>query len=206
MRPKANSQAAPSQPAETGVSGKRVIIGILLLALVAAGGSWLFRYNATHRAAKFWGPENAAAIRDAPIVTFSTFTTPIIWSPHYIGIAGEPIEHLLAQKPQTTRDVTSARGLVHLRNALLEDRSFDWESESLYTSAFWPETKWSHAIVFSDETKGVQAYLLFAPDSQLTTFAGRNAALSYKPIARGIAEMFAEFEFLPSNPPTPPSR
>ena len=48
--------------------GKLLILVILGVALVMAGFSWWFRYNATHRAANFWGHVVAHAIRDAPQV------------------------------------------------------------------------------------------------------------------------------------------
>src|SRR4051812_21733385 len=50
-------------------SGKLLIVGILAVSIAAAAMSWWFRYNATHRAATFWGPGLAVLIRDAPQVT-----------------------------------------------------------------------------------------------------------------------------------------
>ena len=47
------------------LSGKLVIIGIVGVALAGAGAGWWFRYNATHRAAEFWGPQAVRLIRDA---------------------------------------------------------------------------------------------------------------------------------------------
>ena len=53
-----------SQPPRTRVvSGKLIILGILAVALLAAGISWVFRYNATHHAAGFWGSKAARLIR-----------------------------------------------------------------------------------------------------------------------------------------------
>jgi hypothetical protein len=46
-------------------SGKLLIFGILTVAVLLAGASWWFRYIATHRAARFWGPEAVRLIRDA---------------------------------------------------------------------------------------------------------------------------------------------
>src|SRR5438270_10988443 len=94
-------------PSTTYVSGKLVIIGVVTVSLIGAVASWLFRYNATHRAAKFWGPEAAVLIRDAPHVT----------------VKRRPLTgNFFANEV----DVSHARGLVHLRNALLEDQDFDW--------------------------------------------------------------------------------
>src|SRR5215212_1559074 len=68
MPPKAKTNDAPPPSAGSTASGKLVIIGILTIALTGAAVSWFFRYNATHRAATFWGGETATLIRDAPQV------------------------------------------------------------------------------------------------------------------------------------------
>src|SRR4051794_4880249 len=68
MPPKATTAEDLPPSSVSTISGKLLIIGILVLALVAAAASWWFRHNATHRAAKFWGPEAAILIRDAPNV------------------------------------------------------------------------------------------------------------------------------------------
>ena len=44
-------------PLHDNVSGKLVIIGIRGGRPAGGGASWWFRYNATHRAAEFWGPK-----------------------------------------------------------------------------------------------------------------------------------------------------
>lgn len=201
MPPTADSPAAVIPPAEPGVSGKWVILGILAVALAAAGGSWWFRYNSTSRVAHYLGRENAIAVRDASKVTLATFVDPIaipinsIWS--------VPVEQWLAQQPQTLTDVTSARGLLHLRNALLDDRSFEWESDATIPVAV-AAAKWTHALIFDDANSGHRAYLILSTGSKLIKPADRTFPLSYQPIATGIAEMLAEFESLPAiNTPRP---
>src|SRR5688572_29599931 len=82
------------------ISGKLVIVAILAFALAAAGASWWFRYNATHRAAKFWGPDDARRIRDAPFVEL-----------YYINDDPDALS--------TIREISKAPGLTHLRHALL---------------------------------------------------------------------------------------
>lgn len=195
MPSKADSPAAVIPPVEAGVSGKWVIVGILLVAFAAAGGSWWFRYNATSRVAQYLGRENVIAVRDASKVTLSTFAEPIsipinsIWS--------VPVEQWLAQQPQTSTDVTSAHGLLHLRNALLDDRSFEWESDAINPVAV-AAAKWTHALIFDDTNSGHHAYLILSTGSKLIKPADRTFPLSYQPIATGIAEMLAEFESLPA--------
>ena len=84
-------------------SGKLLILGIVAAAVLLAGASWWFRYNATHRMAEFWGPDVARRIRDAKRV--------------YISRMNRDAEG--AMLTDYTRDVSSAPGLTHLRAALL---------------------------------------------------------------------------------------
>src|SRR5262245_54361840 len=103
-------------------SGKLVILGIFALAVALAGASWWFRYTATHRAAEFWGPEAARMIRDAAIVKLCSLKMVRPEQPHYSAL-----------QPQLTdcRNISALPGITHLRNALLEDRSFRWPPLSI---------------------------------------------------------------------------
>jgi hypothetical protein len=97
-------------------SGKLLILGIVALAVLLAGASWWFRYNATHRAAQFWGPQGARLVRDAT----SVYLIKLPASESFGSI----------RNTASGYDISKVRGLTHLRNALLEDRSFDWTSAS----------------------------------------------------------------------------
>src|SRR4051812_8445935 len=103
-------------PSAPGISGKLVIVGIVLVALCAAATSWWFRYNATHLTATFWGPEEATIIRDSPLVT--------IYHPGSLDAPNHPA--IMKKTEATELDISNAHGLTHLRNALLEDHNFDW--------------------------------------------------------------------------------
>jgi hypothetical protein len=146
------------------VSGKIVILAILGVGLAAACLSWWFRYHATHRAAKFWGPESVQLIRDAPGVFFET-------------------------RQGGARDVSSSRGLLHLRSALLEDSSFRWPPRSVPS-----EIEWQHVLLFRDEASGQSFPLCFSSDLQWVRSQGAETMLSCEPIARSLREMFREFE------------
>lgn len=126
-------------------SGKRLILGVLALGLLAATASWWFRYSATHQAAKFWGPPAALLIRDAAHVTLRSDM------PSADG-AG-------ADEADVPRDISNAKGLSHLRNKLIEDASYDW------TAAGKPDTSWSSSLVFAAaEGAEPRAVVLFSPD------------------------------------------
>jgi hypothetical protein len=173
-------------------SGKLVILGILAVAVAAAGTSWWFRYRATHETAEFWGPEVTSLIRDAPSVEL-------------LRLAPEDTENSIGQF--TTRneeyavmdrvDASNAPGILHLRNALLEDRSYHGYGMIFkLTPNFW---RWS--LVFRDGQKS--ATLLFNEECELTTLGeGSGSTANCKPIAAGLREMFAEL----SSPKETPAR
>jgi hypothetical protein len=155
---------APPQFRVSNSSGKLVIIGIVAIALIAAGTSWWFRLHATHRAARFWGPDDARLLRDAPVVLLHVNTR-------------EPAE----------RDISSARGLVHLRSALLEDRSFSWPATPVQN-----EIKWEHGVTFQNDASGLPIF--FSSDFHWLTVLDSEKMLSCQPIAVGLREMFTELE------------
>jgi hypothetical protein len=169
-----------------------------MVALVAAGGSWWFRYSSTHQAAKFWGVETASLIRDASVVTFSTFSERVSNQGAKFDSAAD---HSFADEPQVRHDVTEARGLVHLRNALLESHNFNWPSQRASTTM-----RWKHALVFTDSATGHSVCILFSPESKLVASLETNSELSFEPMAAGVAEMFGEFEALPAIESPAPAR
>jgi hypothetical protein len=146
-------------------SGKLVILAILAVAVVAAGTSWWFRYKATRRAAEFWGAEGSQLIRDAPVV-------------------------LLGRRGQTA-DISQARGLTHLRNALLEDRSFNWDS----TTFGKMDNDWAWALTFHDAASNKTLTIAVFNDFRCIAPFEMNEGvrpISCEPIAAGLREMFAE--------------
>lgn len=158
-------------------SGKLVIIAIVVVALTAALTSWWFRYNATNQSVRFWGAQTAALIRDAPIVEvyeWSSAPTAAFqtrFSQSYLDRANG-------------RDISKTAGLTHLRNALLEDRSYQWPAEPLVAGS------WGWVLVFR-ERRGQAAILFFAKDwTCVSTFD--QDVLSCEPIAGGLAEMLGE--------------
>jgi hypothetical protein len=152
------------------ISGKLVIIVILTLAFSAAGASWWFRYAATHRAAEFWGPIAAQRIRDSRsvqlyyVIDDTDLLTPI-------------------------RNISNARGLTHLRHALLEDRSFVWPAHSLPRQPHW---HW--AIGFGDQKASGMNVVMFTEDCKQAAMGGPESGrvVSCEPIAKGLTTIFAE--------------
>jgi hypothetical protein len=163
------------------LSGKAVILGIVSVALAAAGTSWWFRYSATHRAAQFWGPVRSQLIRRAPVVKLLRLNT----SADSQTALGKEIGAL-----DITADVeiTNAPGVLHLRNALLEDRSFHWPAKAAVSQV----KQWQWALVFHDPSRHQMATLLFSPDWTLVTYQPGEQILSCAPISEGLATMLTE--------------
>lgn len=150
-------------------SGKLVIIGILVVALVSAATSWWFRYKATHQAAEFWGPAAARLIRDAPHVS---------------------LERLVVSMAPISRDISAAPGITHLRNALLEDRSFKWgqKLEAAPKRGGWK-------LTFSDPASGEQLPIILTTDCRGAVVGGdgpERRVVSTEPISKGLIKVFAE--------------
>jgi hypothetical protein len=161
-------------------SGKLAILSILALAFAAATASWWFRYTVTHRAAEFWGPQAAQLIRDAPYVKLYQVDPPVPF-PQSSRDAAELIDQGAAH------DASQARGLIHLRNALLQDRSYDWPPQPLD-----PNAQWQWALRFGSGPSSGSAILWFSPDWKYVAQSGRNEVLSCQPIAGGLNEFFGE--------------
>src|SRR5436305_3881811 len=137
--------ANPSDDAPT-VSGKLVIIVVGFVAVGGALFSWWFRYNATHHAAALWGSRDSALIRDAEMVNFLQLRRLNGSQGLKTGSApsfGEDVLHLdgIPFAILGRKDVSHAPGLTHLRNALLEDKSFVWPARTAH-----PEEDWAWAL------------------------------------------------------------
>jgi hypothetical protein len=166
-------------------SGKLLILGILAVALLLAGASWWFRYNATHQAALFWGPEASQLIRDAPSVTLLDLQP------------GNELGFMV--------DVSHAPGMTHLRNALLEDRSFDWPSPAGLPPAN-DDFAQHWGLSFDDPDTQQQMIIAFSADCRRAARVDENLqtprVISTVPIAAGLIQMFDEM----SRPTAPLAR
>ena len=204
----------PSQP--TQISGKIVIVTIVVLALGAASFSWWFRVQATDRALALWGADRARLIQRGERVQALRFSSraahddgSVDNEPDGNGPAGEAImvggQTLLVTEQ---KDISAARGLVHLRQALIEDRSFDLSSPSDQEKARVQEnSEWAFGLRFTDGRSAV--LLLFArgfeqmavvEDGQVESVI----SVAKDPTAAGLATFFAE-QFQAGQPEEGPS-
>jgi hypothetical protein len=200
------NRAETEQPSNSGISGKLVIVGIVSVAVLAAAISWFFRYNATHRTAMFFGPEAVALIRDAPQVTL--IRLPLL---SLGALACDPNPQVTLDK--NTYDISEAHGLVHLRNALLEDHNYRWPEGSEK-----PAPKTAHlaqywVLHFGDREHGKAEILEFTEDCRqawqtrlLPNGKYEPTPISTEPMAKGLREMFAEFSAVSPTPSAEPAR
>jgi hypothetical protein len=167
-------------------SGKLVILGILSVAVAAAGTAWWFRYNATRRAAIFWGSAESQLIRDASRVDLCILGAAKVQMDAFAPFELESGEDVYVSRQF---EISSAGGLSHLRNALLEDRSYVWPSQALDLEPDW---KWM--LAFRDETRGRRIFILFTSDCSQMAQLGHDLSkvLTSTPIAAGLREVFAE--------------
>jgi hypothetical protein len=173
------------------ISGKLVIVGIVTVALWAAATSWYFRYNATHHAVKFWGPEAATMIRDAPIVKINRGG----------NLDGSPAAALKADVAATNIDVSHAHGLTHLRNALLEDHNFDWTTVDKVPEHIGLVYWW---LLFEDPKTGKLTTVWLSDDFRIASRpdGSKVHSVSLDPVmTKGLQEMLAEFTGTASTSP-----
>jgi hypothetical protein len=192
-----------AQPVAREISGKYVILAVVAVALTGAVASWFYRYSATHRAAQFWGPDAAKLIRDAPQVTLVRLPPSVVIASALLGKSSPAAAQALLDK--NTFDMTSARGLIHLRTALLEDRNYLWPqvNDKPIADDHLPDEFWG--LNFRDPKTGKAAIISFSEDcrvlSQRTQGADRsgNRRLNCsEQMAKGLREVFDEISASPS--------
>lgn len=166
------------------VSGKWLILGFFAVALVMASSAWAFYFRQQRRPLELWGAEAATLIVQAPQVEAWRLSADVesgIPEGDRHSIAVESSRLRIVER----RDIASARGLLHFRKGLLNDRCFDWNAK---TPA--PPDAWRYGLRFNGG--GSQATLLFAPDSQRVRLWERGAEVSIAPISAGLATFLQE--------------
>jgi hypothetical protein len=199
-------QKPEAQPST--ISGKLVILTVVGLALIGGGFSWWFRYTATHRAAIFWGPEAVRLIREAPAVYWIVLG-PIEDEAAHVHVADNPFAdhyHTLggAWRVAERREITNARGLIHLRNELLMDRSFRAED------GLPPATgNWQSALEFRGSPANPPLVIFFTDDCRQMMrhppVRGATLAVPSDVLADGLKTVFQEWRSLPTMAAEPPA-
>lgn len=154
--------------------GRSLVVGLVLLGLAAAVTGILYQRMQTRRCLAFYGAEVARLVASAPRVQL-------------LGLAaGGTAGRLVAE---SERDISAARGLVHLRRGLVEDANFDWGRPA--GAERLPAEAWDVALVFSDpKAPDLQATLVIDLDERGGSLAvvGRPGRVGLGRIARGLAK------------------
>lgn len=159
----------PVDPADRRWPGSRIVIGLLLLAVALAAFAVWFQWRQTRRCLRFYGPAVARAIQAAPRVE--------LWR-----IAVDPVTGRLVTTER--RDISKAKGLVHLRRGLVEDANFAWEPTG---DGRLPVASWDVALAFLDETAGRPVVLACdLDDAGSLTVVGRPGRIGLGRLGPGL--------------------
>ncbi len=118
--------------------GKLVIAFIFGLSVVMGGYAWWHHFTQGRKCVEFWGAETGELIRYAPQVEVMQLAGSDNDDAETIQIGNESLA-IAARK-----DITGTPGLVHARQALIEDASFLWKADLAGPS------NWQFLLLFTD--------------------------------------------------------
>ena len=164
-------------------SGTKLVIALLGLAVTAGALSWWYHYAATHRATRFWGPELAGLIARPSHVEVRLLDTAV--SPSQ--------SQLLPITQGESIDLSHARGMVHLRHALMTDRNYNWGESIDSSTVVW---KWALRFLYDSQ----QGLVLLSDDlTAIGKYQSESAqlnAISCRPMADSLAFYFRDLGLL----------
>ena len=149
--------------------GKFLIVAIFLVAVVAASFAWWHQYQKGRHALSLWGAGPAVLIRHAPRVELLRLKAPA------------EIAVILGHK-----DISRARGIVHARQALVEDASFDFQAARGDC-----EPHWQYALRFSDAGQRATVQFDFDCGRARLEESGQEVAMTPK-LAAGMKKFIQE--------------
>lgn len=168
----------PASPAPDASStrGRSLVVGLVLLGLVGAAAGIAYQRLQTRRCLEFYGPDVARLVNAAARVELLRLAP------------GAAPGRLVARE---ARDVTLARGLVHLRRGLVEDANFDWQAPA--ANGRLPDEAWDLALVFTDPAlPGDRATLVLDTDEGGSlAVVGRPGRVRLGRIAPGLKKWIA---------------
>ncbi len=155
-------------------SGTRLVVGLAIMALLAGGTSWWYRYEAAHRATQFWGAEASRLIAESEGFE--------VWYPW-----PDPSAHVFSALSATKKELSRARGQAHLRHALMSDRNYVWGA-----SVDPATVEWGWQLHFYEEE--LHAWVLLSEDLKVVgkrdRSTGEVAAFSCEPMAASVRQYF----------------
>lgn len=164
-------------------SGQVVVLGILGVALSATGYAWLHHRGQGQHSLDFWGSENALLVRRAQSVRVDRLEhVPLdeqTKEPSPTRTKGDVLE-IDSEKYVVTasRDISEAKGLIHCRQALIFDPTYDWDQSPTR------QGEWQYALRFANNNK--ELVVLFDIQSGLVRHS--------QPAKVAVAKMPERFE------------
>src|SRR5436305_4957905 len=125
--------------------GKLIVLGILLLAVALAVGNMVFQTYASGRAVSHWGADAARLILTAShvdILKLEPAGASSVANAEYVDAFGGRRFEIVQEI-----DISQARGVLHLRRALVADNLYQWQPR-LETPPNWRE--WRYALRFRE--------------------------------------------------------
>jgi hypothetical protein len=143
-------------------SGKPLVIAVLALAVVLAVGAVVYYRYVSRQAGDYFGPEDGNLIVKASVVELLVLGD--------AEQAAEAIE-LVGRKYAVAKriDVTKAKGLHNLRQALLTDATYEWPT------GLPGDEVWRYALVFRDGRE--RCVVLLSEDCFLARSVRRDGTL-----------------------------
>ena len=176
------------------LSGKLLIVGMLALAVLAATFAWRFQQSRGDRLLAVLGSPTAVLIRLAPEIELWQLepATSSVDKADLISLDG--VDYAVVKR----RDLSQGSGIVHARQAIIEDRSYIWDNLEPST----PD--WTHALRFGQN--GDETLLWFdLPQGHVRCDRGTDPLQLNPAVAAGFQAYFAEQLEVPAQP-VPPAR
>lgn len=163
--------------------GQLTIVGILGLALVAAGLAVWWRHSQTRKTLEFMGPTTARLIVSADkveLLQLEQVDAQLETSGReFFRIDGMPYQVV------QTKDVSKAPGFLNARHALTMDRSYRWQDDRDTC-----EPVWQTAMRFSDERN--EETILFCFRSKTVRRLGDPETVAIPRIAASLQKVMDE--------------
>ena len=163
--------------------GKLVILILFALGLAATAFSWCYRVQSGNQALRFWGSDAAGLIRHAPRVELLLLdpaeSSRTAGAERFMAIGRRHFQIT------SRRDISKAPGLLHARQALIEDINFAWDD-----SGNQGPLDWRFAFRFSD--RGQQCTIALDSVCMYAQLGENGRPVSVRPISGGLLTFIQE--------------
>ena len=165
--------------------GTLLVVSLLVLGVAAAGLAIGYQRLQTRRCLDFYGVAAARRVSKAPRVE--------LWT---LAPTGRPGRLVATDR----RDISSTRGIVHLRRGLVEDAGFRWEAAGPVGRL--PDGAWDYALVFSDPADEERTAVVVDLDSTggWIAVAGRPGRAALARLGAGLAAWIGDVRSAESGP------